>query len=112
MKKISTFTAITAFILTTGFLLNVRAQSKTEILIVADRKADCRGVVAEDCLQVKHLSEESYSLLRQKIQGFKYAAEYFYVLEVQVINSLKLTSNVQYRLKRILAREKSGTKSN
>ena len=87
------------------------AQSKNEILIVADQKASCRGIVAEDCLQVKHLNEDKYTPLRQEIENFKFIPGYFYILKVRaetIKNSPADNSSVKYQLRKILAREKSG----
>ena len=98
MKNIIKFFALFAFLFATGsaFALNIQAQNRTEILIVADQKASCRGIVAQDCLQVKHLNEERFTILRQNIAGFRYVAGYYYVLEVRA-------NNRGYRLQRILA---------
>lgn len=78
------------------FSMQASAQMRNEILIVADRKASCRGVVAQDCLQIKRLNEERFNVLRQNIDGFRYAPGFYYVLEVR-------SSNTGYRLYRILA---------
>ncbi len=102
--------------LTLGFLVvlifssNISAQTKTEILLVADQKANCTGVIKMDCLQVKQLSEEKYSLFYENIEKFNFVADYFYVLEVQVTtvkNPAADASKFKYRLKKVLARVKS-----
>ncbi|MGI8556477.1 MAG: META domain-containing protein [Pyrinomonadaceae bacterium] len=112
MKNINRFSAIFIFLLAAIFSFSVKtsAQIKNEILIVADQKASCRGIVAQDCLQVKHLNEENFGLFRQNIENFKFIPGYFYVLEVRVEtvrNSSADASNLRYRLRRILARVKS-----
>ena len=92
------------------FNLNVSAQAKTEILIVADQKMSCTGVTKMECLQVKRLSEEKFSLFYDNIENFRFIAGYFYVLEVQVMtvkNPPADASNFKYRLRKILARVKS-----
>ena len=102
------------FLVLTLFSTNISAQAETEILIVADQKTSCRGVVAMDCLQVKRLDEEKFSIFRDNIENFKFIADYFYVLEVQKTdakNSPADASKFKYRLKKVLARVKSGKKS-
>lgn len=103
-------------VLTLGFLAvlifssNISAQIKTEILIVADQKISCTGVTKMECLQVKRLSEEKYSLFYDNIERFNFAAGYFYVLEVQITtveNPPADASKFKYRLKKVLARVKS-----
>jgi len=107
--------------LTLGFLAilvfstNISAQTRTEILIVADQKAGCTGVVKTECLQVKRLDEEKFSLFYGNIENFRFIADYFYVLEVQkttVKNPPVDASKFKYRLKKVLARVKSEGSSN
>lgn len=76
------------------------AQTKNEILIVADQKTSCRGIVAQDCLQVKHLNEEKFNILRQSIDGFRYMPGFYYVLDVR-------SGRTGYRLQRVLAQVRS-----
>ncbi len=92
------------------FSSNVSAQTKMEILIVADQKASCTGVVKTQCLQVKRLNEEKFSLFYDSIENFKFISDYFYVLEVQkttIKNPPADASKFKYRLKKVLARVKS-----
>ncbi|MGI9037136.1 MAG: META domain-containing protein [Pyrinomonadaceae bacterium] len=112
MKNVNRFSAIFIFSLAAIFSFSVKtsAQIKNEILIVANQKASCRGIVAQDCLQVKHLNEENFGLFRQNIENFKFVPGYFYVLEVRVEtvkNPPADASNLRYRLLKILARVKS-----
>ena len=102
-------------VLTLGFLAvlifssNISAQIKTEILIVADQKISCTGVTKMECLQVKRLSEEKYSLFYDNIERFNFVAGFFYVLEVQVTtvrNPAADASKFKYRLRKVLARVK------
>ena len=107
------FFALSALLFAAVFAFGstVSAQSKNEILIVADQKASCRGIVAQDCLQVKHLSEEKFSPMRQEIENFKFIPGYFYILKVRaetIKNPPTDGSSVKYRLRKVLAREKSG----
>ncbi len=94
-------------VLTAACNLKTFAQNNSEILIVADQKAGCRGIVAEDCLQIKHLNEETFTLFRGRIENFNYRSGYFYVLEVRKIYRQNNPDDYQYRLKQMLAREKS-----
>ena len=89
MKNIFKFFAFFALLFSafSAFSTQARAQGKNEILIVADQKASCRGIVAQDCLQVKRLNEERFNPLRQNIVGFNYQTGFYYVLEVRAGNS-------------------------
>jgi heat shock protein HslJ len=102
MKNTIKFFTFFAFLVATlfAFSANISAQNRTEILIVADQKTSCRGIVAQDCLQVKRLNEERFNTLRQNIQGFRYVEGYYYVLEVR-------STNRGYRLQRILTQVKT-----
>lgn len=112
MKNTSKFLAIFTFLLAAIFTFNggVSAQTVSEILIVADQKASCRGIVAQECLQVKRLNDEKFELFRQNIENFRFIPGYFYVLDVRVEtikNPPADASTLRYRLRRILARVKS-----
>lgn len=111
-KFLAIFTFIFSAILT--FNINTFAQTKTEILIMADQKATCTGVGKTECLQVKRVNEDNYSLFYQNIEKFNFVPGYFYVLEVQtssVKNPPADASSVKYKLKRILGRVKSENNS-
>lgn len=89
----------------------VFAQTRNEVIIVADRKVDCRGIVAMKCLQIKKPQDERWTLFRQNIENFNYAEGYTYVLRVSVEtvkNPPADASNLKYRLRQILSREKTG----
>ncbi|MGI8469151.1 MAG: META domain-containing protein [Pyrinomonadaceae bacterium] len=112
MKNTIKFSAVFIFLFAAIFTFNTNssAQTKKEILIVADQKASCRGIVAQDCLQVKRLDEEKFELFRQNIENFKFIPGYFYVLDVRVDNVRNApadASNIKYRLLRVLARVKA-----
>lgn len=112
-KFLTLFTFIFSAILT--FNISIFAQTKTEILIVADQKTACTGVGQMECLQVKRVNEDKYSLFYQNIERFNFVAGYFYVLEVQttgVKNPPADGSSVKYRLKRVLGRVKSQNNGN
>lgn len=102
MKNITKFFALLVFLFGAIFTFStsISAQIKTEVFIVADQKTSCRGIVAQDCLQVKRLNEERFNIFRQNIQGFIYVEGNFYVLEVRA-------NNRGYRLQRILAQVKT-----
>ncbi len=106
----SAFLTFSLFTILT-FSSAVFAQTKNEVLIVADRKTDCRGVVAMKCLQIKKPQDENWTLFRQNIENFNYAEGYTYVLRVSVgtvKNPPADASNLKYRLRQILSREKTG----
>lgn len=111
MKTIIKYLPIFAILLAIfSFSSSVSAQIKNEILIVADQKADCTGVAATNCLQVKRLNEEKFALFYQNIENFTFIAGYFYVLDVRVDTLKNMPadgSKYKYRLNRILARVKS-----
>lgn len=100
--------------LTLGFLAilvfstNISAQTRTEILIVADQKAACTYTGETRCLQVKRLTEEKFSNFFGNIENFRFIPDYFYVLEVRVTGESN-TPQTKYRLKKVLARVKSET---
>lgn len=112
MKNIIKNTAIFTFLflLVGAFSLNISAQTKREILIVADQKASCTGVAPMSCLQVKKLSEEKFSLMYENIQKFNYTPGNYYVLDVRVspvANPPADGSKYSYRLNKVLAVVKS-----
>lgn len=102
-----------------GFLMMfsgsaVFAQSKTEVLIVADRRAECTGVSKMKCLQVKKPQDEKWSSLFQNIENFDYAEGYTYIVRVrvdQVKNPAADGSNLKYTLRKILHRERTAENS-
>lgn len=88
------------------FSINISAQTKTEIFIVADKKMPCGYTGKTDCLQVKRLTENNYSNFFGEIENFRYIAGYFYVLEVRTIGAAN-SPQTKYRLKKVLARVKA-----
>ena len=64
--------ALLAFgFLTIFFSSAVSAQSKNEVLIVADRKAECTSAAAMmKCLQVKKPQDEKWTLFYRDIENF------------------------------------------
>lgn len=90
------------------------AQSKNEILIVADRRADCTGVAPMKCLQVKKPQDEKWSLFYQNIENFDYVEGYTYVLRVRVDtvkNPPADASKLKYRLRKVLHRERTASEN-
>lgn len=106
--------------LTFGFLTifffssAVFAQTRNEVLIVADRKADCTGVAPMKCLQVKKPQDEKWSLFYQNIENFNYVEGYTYILRLRV-NTMKNppadASNLKYRLRQILHRVRTASEN-
>ncbi len=82
------FTTFGLFIFLT-FSSAVFAQTRNEVLIVADRKTDCRGVAATKCLQIKKPQDERWTLFRQDIENFNYVEGYTYVFAGQCQNGEK-----------------------
>lgn len=94
----------------TSFAMNTRAQSETEILIIADQKVKCGFTGRDECLQVKRLNEENFRPVFQNIERFNFVPGYFYVLEVRspaIQNTSTYGLINKYRLIRVLARVKS-----
>lgn len=92
------------------FNSTIFAQSKTEVLIVADRRADCTGVSKMRCLQVKKPQDEQWSSFYQTIENFDYREGYTYIVRVRVDsfkNPAADGSNLRYTLRKILHRERT-----
>lgn len=90
------------------------AQTRNEVLIVADRKADCTGVTAMKCLQIKKPQDEKWSLFYQTIENFNYVEGYTYILRLRVDtvkNPPADASNLKYRLRQILHRERTASEN-
>ena len=85
---------------------NVFAQNKTEFIVVADEMSDCRSSRNDKCLQIRKPHENNWRNLDGRIVNFKYQPGFFYLLEVREVNSRNRRNN-DYRLVRILYREKS-----
>jgi len=96
-----------------AFSTNISAQEKKEILIVADKAANCAGSAAAtsgNCLQVKRITEEKFTLMNENIENFQFIPGHFYLLEVSVsplVNPSANASKFKYQLEKILARVKS-----
>jgi heat shock protein HslJ len=92
------------------FNVGILAKSKTQILVIADRMADCTGVAPMKCLQVKRPQDEKWTLFYGAIENFQYIAGYTYVARVAVDtvkNPPADGSSKKYWLKKILSREKT-----
>ena len=86
------------------------AQTRNEVLIVADRKADCAGVAAAKCLQVKKPQDDMWTLFYQNITNFNYVEGYTYIVRVRVDTAKNPPadgSNLRYSLRKILYSEKT-----
>lgn len=113
MKKHVNKYALSIFGFTAILIFNaaIFAQPRDEVWIVADRRADCRGVAPMKCLQVKKPQDEMWMLFYQNIENFRYEDGYTYVLRVKVDrvkNAPADASNLKYALKKILHRERTG----
>lgn len=89
---------------------NVFAQNRTEFIVVADKMSDCRSSRNKKCLQIKKPHENLWRSLDGNIAGFTYQTGFFYLLEVReqnVGNRRNNASRSDYRLVKILYREKS-----
>jgi heat shock protein HslJ len=95
-----------------SFNVGILAKSKTQILVIADRMADCTGVAPMKCLQIKLPQDEKWTLFYGVIENFQYIAGYTYVVRVAVDtvkNPPADGSSKKYRLKKILSREKTSS---
>ena len=100
------------------FEINVSAQQKKEFLIIADKTASCSISAAAsggNCLQVKRINEEKYTVFNESIENFQFTPGYFYLLEVIVspiaANPPVATPKFKYELEKILSRVKAGDSS-
>jgi len=101
---------IFGFLSVVFFNASVLAQSKNEVLIIADLKADCTSVAQMKCLQVRKPQDEKWSLFYQTIGNFNYTEGYTYIVRVRidtVKNPPNGGSNLKYSLIKILYREKT-----
>ena len=92
----------------------VFAQTKNEILIIAENKTDCRGVAPMKCLQIKRPQDEKWTLFRQNIENFAYVEGYTNVLRVRVgklKNPPADISDLNYKLVKIISREKTANEN-
>lgn len=51
--------------------------------IVDKKKVDCRGIVRQNCLQVKKTDAAEWEILRDKIAGFRYKPGKYYLIRVK-----------------------------
>ncbi len=58
-------------------------EDKPFLWIVDKRQVDCRGVVHQNCLQVKKTDAAQWEILREPIKGFKYLPGKYYLIRVQ-----------------------------
>jgi len=111
MNKLSNrFALLLGLFTILSFSSAIFAQTKNEVLIVADRRADCAGVAPMKCLQIKKPQDEKWSLFYQNIENFDYVEGYTYILRLRVDtvkNPPADGSSKKYRLKKILSREKT-----
>lgn len=116
MKRTIKFFRLLAFLSAAVFVFHapIVAQTKQEILIVADAAANCASGIgaatAANCLQVKRINEEKFTLMSEPIENFQFLPGYFYLLEVSAstaANPPADASKFKYRLEKILARVKA-----
>ncbi len=101
MTRILT-TAVLIFSLMTSF-----AQTKT--FYINSQQQNCTGVAPMKCLQYKENSFDAWKLLYQKIDGFEFEPGYFYTIKVKAVkikNPPADGSSIQYKLKKIMSKEK------
>jgi heat shock protein HslJ len=65
------------------FKRQAMAEEKPFLWIVDKRQVDCRGVVHQNCLQVKKTDAAEWQILREPIKGFKYIPGKYYLIRVQ-----------------------------
>ena len=74
------------------------AEEERPFLWIVDKKqVDCRGVVHQNCLQVKKRDFDQWEILREKIGGFAYKPGRYYLLRVR-------HSDKGYKLVKIISR--------
>jgi heat shock protein HslJ len=108
LKNFGLFFILTAAIFV--FNTNAAAQTKNEILLIDSKTSKCAGDRKRECLRVRRLNEEQFSSMNESIESFKFAAGYFYVLDVKVTTGRVPPAGFPkytYRLRKILARVKA-----
>ncbi len=101
---------IFGFLMIVFFNVAILAQSRNELLIIADRKTNCTGIAQMKCLRVKKPQDEKWTLFYQTIGNFNYVEGYTYIVRVRidtVKNPRADGSNLKYSLRNILYREKT-----
>ncbi len=118
MKKTINIFGIFSFLFVAiiAFNSNILGQAKQEILIVADTTANCTntGATGGNCLQIKRINEEKFTVISENIENFQFIPGYFYLLEVSVSPAANPPANGSksiYQLEKILGRVKTGNSS-
>ena len=98
------------------FALSILITSCDEkkIIYIADTFADCQGVSARKCMQIKENKEDDWTYFYNKIEGFQYEEGISYQIEVsirKVENPPADGSSLEYKLVRIINQEVSTPKN-
>ena len=75
--------------------------------IVDKQQVDCRGIVHQNCLQVKERDFDQWEIRREKIIGFKYQPGRYYLIRVKRVLKPYTTTNdfiFEYKLVKIISR--------
>jgi heat shock protein HslJ len=82
-------------------------REKTFLWIVDKQRVDCRGIVRQNCLQVKETDAAEWQILRESIAGFKYKPGKYYLIRVKRILKTSAMANApvfDYKLVRVISR--------
>jgi heat shock protein HslJ len=82
-------------------------KEKNLLWIVDKAQVDCRGIVAQKCLQVKERDFDEWQILRASIGGFKYKPGKYYLIRVKRIMKTWTTANspvYDYKLVKVISR--------
>jgi heat shock protein HslJ len=80
------------------FKRKLAVEERPFLWIVDKKQVDCRGIVQQNCLQVKKTDAEQWQILRAKIEGFRYKPGRYYLIRV------KRDANGNYKLVKIISR--------
>jgi len=87
--------------------LRKRVEEKPFLWIVDKKKVDCRGIVHQNCLQVKKTDADEWEILREKIVGFKYQPGRYYLIRVKRSMKSVMMANdfiYEYKLVKVISR--------
>ncbi len=96
-------------VLIISFIFLSASCQETKKIYLASYTKDCQGVGAQKCMLIKESPEASWQFFYDSIEGFEYEEGYAYQIEVaikKIENPLADASSLQYKLVKILSKEK------
>jgi heat shock protein HslJ len=94
------------------FQKKLAPENKPFLWIVDKKMVDCRGIVHQNCLQVKKTDAAEWEILREPIKGFKYLPGKYYL--IRVTRTLKKWAPAndfiyEYKLVKVISRTRQMT---